>query len=105
MFFFFELLPVDDFIKSKYEENLEHSKQATDSSDDKDQVDQKHNDDVNQSTEAQSSNCNSSLSTSEEHTPLLTSGSMKDIQTQTASHTNVTPPKKFIKRACWLLNG
>ena len=107
LFFFFELPPVDDFIKSKYEEHLEHSKLATDSSDDKDhdQGDQEHSDDVNQSIEAQSSNCDGSSSTSEEHTPLLTSGSMKDIQTQTASHTNFTPPKKFIKRARWLFNG
>ena len=106
LFFFFELPPVDDFIKSKYEKHLEHNKQATDSSDNKeDQGDQEHNDDVNQNIEAQSSNCDGSSSTSEEHTPLLTSGSMKDIQTQTASHTNFTPPKKFLKRARWLFNG
>ena len=106
LFLFFELPPVDDFIKPKYEGHLEHSEQVTDSSDDKEnQVDQKHNDAVNQSIEAQNSNCDGSLSASEEHTPLLTTGSMKDIQTPAEGRTNVTSPKKLIKRARWLFNG
>ena len=106
LFFFFELPPVDDFIKSKYDEHLEHDQIQNSSSDNKQNgVDKKHNT-ADQNVE-ENLNCDGSVSISEqENTPLLRSDRVNDIQIPAATHRSVTPSSQnFIRRAYWLLNG
>lgn len=110
LFFFFELSPVDDFVKSKYEEHLERSyqqQQVQNSSDDKQNEADEKCVNTSQNIEEQNSNCDASLSACEqEQLPLLTSDRMKDIQASATSHRSITPPpQNFIKRSYWLLNG
>lgn len=101
LFFFFKLPPVDNFIKSKYEQHLEHSQQVQNSGHVKqNEVDKKY-DKVN----GQYSKCDPSLSTSEEEkAPLLTSGANNDIQVPTMMVTPLSS-KSFLQRGYWLLNG
>ena len=105
LFFFFELPLVDDTVKSKYEQYLEHKhrqQQVQTSSDERNEVDEKCSN-VNQNNEEQSSNCDFPLPTSEqEKVPLVTSS----MQIPPGSHGSATkPPRNFIQRAYWLLNG
>jgi len=106
LFFFFELPPVDDFVKSKYEEHLEKSyqqQQAQNSNEDK-QNEMPDKKCVNTSQTVESSNCDDSLPACEqEKQPLLTNDGMRDIQTLADDVT--PPPQKFIKKPYWLLNG
>lgn len=108
LFFFFELPLVDDMVKSKYEEHLEHShqQQPQDASDKQSEVDAKHCTVNSSDIEEQSSNCDPLVSISkQEQTPLLTDATMKDMPT-TGSHRNATlPPLSLIQRIYWLLNG
>ena len=101
LFLFFELPPVDDTVKSKYEEYLEYKHQQqqiqNSSSDKQREVDNK---DVNVVKE-ESANSDPSQSASEqEKMPLLS----QDVPA--ADDKNVTlPPQNFFQRAYWLLNG
>ena len=104
LFFFFELPPVDDFIKSKHDEHLEHNQIQNSGCDNKqNEVDEKHNQDV----EEESLNCDGLVSISEqENTPLLKTDCMNDIQIPETTRKSVTPPSQsFIRKAYWLLNG
>ena len=107
LFFFFELPPVDDFIKSKYDEHLEHDQIHNSGSDNKQNGADKKHDKANQNVEGESLNCDGSVSISEqENTPLLRSDCMNDIQIPETTHRSITPPsQKFTRRAYWLLNG
>ena len=114
LFFFFELPLVDDTVKSKYEEYLEHKQrqqQVQNSGSERNKVDEKQSNEkqsnVNQSIEEENSNCDPSLSTSEqERMSLLMNSDMEDMQTPPANHGDVTaPPLNFIQRAYWLSNG
>lgn len=106
LFFFFELPLVDDTVKSKYEQYVEYKRQQQQVQNSSGEVDEKCSN-VNQNVEEQNSNCDPSLSVSEqEKSPLLRNDSMKDMQTPPTSHRSVTqPPLNFIQRAYWLLNG
>lgn len=102
LFFFFELPPIDDTVKSKYEEYLEHSQQTQSSGVDKERNENPVNDDIKERHPSH----DTSMSTSEqEKLPLLTNESMKDIQAQTADHQTTPQPKKIIQRVYWLLSG
>ena len=105
LFFFFELPLVDDTVKSKYEQYLEHKQrqqQVQASSDEQNEVNEKCSN-VNQNVAEQSSNYDPLLSATEEEKVPLVIGSM---QTPPESHESVTkPPRNFIQRAYWLLNG
>lgn len=109
LFFFFELPLVDDTVKSKYEEYLEHKQrqqQVQNSGSEQNKVDEKQSN-VNQNIEEENSNCDPSLSTSEqERMSLLMNSDMEDMQTPPANHGDVTVPTlNFIQRAYWLSNG
>lgn len=107
LFFFFELPPVDDFVKSKYEEYLEHSQRVQNNSDNKQIEEDKKLNKVNQNVE-QNSNCDSSMSASEQEKMALlpSDGSMKDTQALVASHGSIIPPpQNFLKRVYWFLIG
>ena len=107
MFFFFELPPVDDFIKSKYDEHLKHNQIQRSGSDKQNEADEQEDDKVNQNVEQQS-NCDALLSTSDqENAPLLRSDcTTNDVQKPETSHKSVTPPSQsFIRKLYWLLDG
>ena len=105
LFCFFQLPLVDDTVKSKYEQYLEHkhrTQQVQTSSDERNEVNEKCSN-VNQNDEEHSSNCDPSLSASEqEKVPLVTN----NMQMPPGSHESTTqPPRNFIHRVYWLLNG
>ena len=105
MFFFFELPPVDDFIKSKYDEHLEHNQIQSSGSDKQNEADEQ-DDKVNQNVEQQS-NCDALLSISDqENTPLLRNDCTNDVQKPETSRKSVTPlSQSFIRKLYWLLDG
>ena len=105
LFLFFELPPVDDTVKSKYEEYLEnkHRQQQiqNSSSDKRNEVDKK---DVNTVKEESADSDPSQSASVQEKMPLLSNDSMQDVPA--ADDRNVTlPPQNFCQRAYWLLNG
>lgn len=104
LFCFFELTPVDDTVKSKYEEYLEYKhrqQQVQNSSSDKqNEVDYKN---VDVKEESSTSHPSQSASV-QEKMPLLSNDNMEDVPA--ADNRNVTlPPQNFFQKAYWLLNG
>ena len=107
LFFFFKLPPVDDFIKSKYDEHLEHNQIQSSESDKQNEAGKQGGDEVNQNVEEQLSNCDASVSISDhENAPLLRTHCMNGVQKPETSHKSVTPPSQsFMRKFHWLLDG
>jgi len=121
LFLFFQLPPMNDFVKSKYEQHIERTQQQTANQNSTDHsIEEKSisSVDVNANTEEHS--CGEDSIVKQEKTPLLVNDSMKDVSHYSNSHSMnqstqkspedvekdyVPAPKGFLSKAYWMLSG
>jgi len=119
LFLFFELPPVNDFVKSQYEQHIERTQQQTanlNSTDHNIEEISIASVDVNVNSEERSFSDNDSVA-KQEKAPLLVNDSMKDVSryssmTQStqkspedAEKDSVPSPEGFLSKAYWMLFG
>jgi len=117
LFLFFQLPPVNDFVKSQYEQHIERTQQRKTSTDHI--VEEKSISSIDVNAEEHSYSDNDSI-VKQEKTPLLVNDSMKDACHYSSSHStaqstqkspedvekdSVPAPKGFLSKAYWMLSG
>ena len=119
LFLFFELPPVNDFVKSQYEQHIERTQQQTANLNSTDHsIEEKSIASVDVDVNSEERICSDEDSVvKQEKAPLLVNDSMKDVSRyssmdqstqkppEDSERDSVPSPEGFLSKAYWMLSG
>ena len=119
MFLFFQLPPVNDFVKSQYGQHIEHTQQQMANQNSTDHsIEEKSIASVDINVNSEEHSCSDKDSSAkQEKTPLLVNDGMKDVSHHSSSQStvlkspenaekdSVPAPEGFLPKTYWMLSG